>query len=144
MEEQRTDLIGVVIRGSNFDRRGEIEDDGVLLLFVLSSEPGILYGVADLDGKVGLGLGEGFGGVLELPFSFVPSSDSFVDESSDNFDVLDGEMDSFRFRVAEYLISEDGGGCVVHVEDDGFRAFDGLECTSNELLSGGSEDLCTT
>lgn len=130
-----------MIRSRNFDRRGEIEDDGILLLLVLSSEPGVLHGVADFDGEVGFGLGEGLGRVFELPFGFVTSSDCFVDESSDDFDVLDGEVDRFGFRVAKDLITEDGSGGVVHVEDDGFRSLDRLEGTSNELLSGRSEYL---
>lgn len=140
---RETDLIGVVIRSRYFDRGGKIEDDGILLLLILPREPGVLYGVADLDGEIGFGLREGLGGVFELPFGFVASGDSFVDESSDDFDVLDGEVDRFRFRVAEDLVAEDGSGGVVHVEDDGFRSFDGLECTSNELLSRRSEYLRT-
>lgn len=49
------DLIGVDIRGSHFDGRGEVEDDGV----GLSGLPGGLDGLADADGKVETGVGEG-------------------------------------------------------------------------------------
>ena len=73
-------LVGVVVRSRNLDRGGEVEDDGGLIALVLAREPGLLHGVAQLDGKLGLGLGERLRRVLELPVGAVAARNRLVDE----------------------------------------------------------------
>jgi hypothetical protein len=134
-------LIGVVVGSGYFDSSGQVEDDRSLLRLVLAVEPSFLDGVAEFDSKVGFGLREGFRRVLELPLSAVSASDSLVDELTNEFDVLDSESDGLFLRVAEYLITEDGSGGVVHVEDDVASVFQRLDRSADEGFTSGRKDL---
>lgn len=134
-------MVSVVVGGRDFDRRGQVEDDRSLLRLVLAVEPGLLDGVAQLDGKVGFGLREGLGRVLELPLGAVAARDRLVDELAHELDVLDGERDRLLLRVAEDLVAEDGRGGVVHVEDDVARVPQRFDRATDEGLARGRENL---
>ena len=140
-EREGTHLVGVVVGRRDLDGGGQVEDDGPLLGLVAAGEPGLLDGVAQLDGKVGLGLREGLGRVLELPVGAVAARDGGVDLLAHNLDVLDGEVDRLLLRVAEDLVAEDGRGGVVHVEDDVLGVADALERALDELAARRREDL---
>lgn len=88
-----THLIGIVVGCCNFNGSWQVEDDGVFFAGIDAFEPSVLDGVADLDGELRLGLGEGLGGVFELPLGLVTAGSGFVDELADKLDVLDGEFD---------------------------------------------------
>lgn len=136
-----THLVGVVVGSGNLDGGGEVEDDGALALLVLAGEPGLLDGVAELDGELGLGLGEGLGRVLELPLSAITASDGLVNELANKLDVLDGEGDGLLLGVLEDLLTEHGGRGIVHVEDDILGVAHRLDGAADELLTSGREDL---
>lgn len=134
-------LISVVVGGGNLDRSGAIEDDGSLLLLVLSLEPSVLNSVANLHRELGFSLRESFGRVLELPLGLVPAGHGLVDEFSDELDMPDGEVDRLLLRVLEDLVSEERSRGVVHVENDIVGVTNSLESSSDELLSSGTQDL---
>lgn len=136
-----TDLVGVVVGRGHLDRGGQVEDDGSLLVTILSLEPSIHHRLAELDRKLGLGLTERLGTVLELPLRLVPTRDRLVHEFADQRNVLHGELNGLLLGVVEHLIAEDGRGGVVHVENDFVGIADGLKSALDELLARGRKDL---
>jgi hypothetical protein len=103
-------------------------------------EPNVLDGVANLHGKVGLGLSEGLGRVFELKVCAV-SLGGFIDELTDDLDVPDGEIDGLLFGVVEDDGSEQRRGGVVHVEDDPLCSADRVQCTPDEVLASRRKNL---
>jgi hypothetical protein len=96
-----TDLIGVVVGSGHFDCCRQVEDDRMLLGSVQALEPNVLNLVANLDGKLWLGLSESFGRVLELPVCDVSSSFGLVHQLSNQFDVLESQVNGLSFVVVE-------------------------------------------
>lgn len=118
MDAIETDLVSIVVRCSNFNCCRQIEDDGVFLAAIGALVPRILDGVADLDGKVWLGLGESFRRVFELPFCPVTAGSGFIHELSDQFGPGDCEFNGLLLGVSEDGVAEERRSSVVEMEDD--------------------------
>jgi len=131
-------LIGVVIWGCNFHGRRQVEDDAIVTCASLT--PSSLDGFTNLKRKLGLCLSECLWTILVSKSSTVLCGTLFR-QLSDKLSVLNGEVDGLFFRVAKYNITEGRRCSIVHMEDGEFCTCNGVDCTSDQVLPGRSEDL---
>lgn len=139
LERKFTDLVGVVIRGSNLNCSRQIEND-FLIFACPRSPPSLLHRLTHLQSKLRLGLCKRLWTILVLELRSVLRR-TLIGQLANEFCVLDGEGDGFFFVVPEDNITETGASRIVHVDDgllgSGYR----LYCASDEVFSGRSQDL---
>lgn len=130
-----------MVRWPNLDRRRQVED----YPFVAQSSlaPRLLDGLADLERKRGLCLGERLGAVLVAELSAILGC-ALIREFPNDLGVLSGQSDGLLLGVAEDNF-EEGATCrVVHVNDCPLAACDGIYGAFDEVFSCGGEDLSST
>ena len=127
------DGVGVDVGGDHLDRGGQVDVDRVLRRRVHDVDDG----VADLEGEVQLGTGEGLGGVLPAPVG----ARVVLGDGLDQLGGVDGQLLDGRLVLAEYHASLQLGGGVVKVDDDVLRALARLEGAADQVLTRLDEHL---
>lgn len=134
-----TYLICVVIRRTDLDSCGEVEDD--LLLHPLPRLPPRLHNsTTHLHSVLLLRLAERLRAVL-VPKPRPVFRRVFVDEGRDELRVGDSEGKGLGRSVAEDDGAEGGAEGVVHVDYDALGSRYGVKGTTDEVFPGGCKNL---
>lgn len=131
-------LIRIVIRWRDLDCGGQVEDDPLIARPCLA--PSSLDRLADFDGKVRLGLCESLRAVFILELGSVLRG-ALLGQLAHDFGMTDSEVDGLLLRVAEDDVAEEGGSCVVHVEDRLLAARHSVDRPLDQILTGWCQDL---
>ena len=124
------DLVGVDVGCRHLDGSGQVEDDGV----ILGRLPGSLDGLADLEDKVWVGVGEGLGGELVGPFCALLLG-VVLGDAAGVFGAFYGEgLGLFVVHVEDNLLEARAGG-QVQVENGLFGALERVDGAADELLA---------
>lgn len=119
----------------------------VTLAFTMATQvataPRLLDGLADLQRKRGLCLGERLGAVLVAELGAILGC-ALLSEFPYDLGVLGGQSDGFFLGIAEHYFAEGATCRVVHVDDCPLAACDGIYGALDEVFSCGGEDLSST
>jgi hypothetical protein len=129
-------LVGKDVGRGQLDGGGQIDDEGVLN----SRAPGLADGIADLDGKVGVGVGEALGAKLKLPVG-VGAVGVVLGQGADELGAADGELEGVLLGVVEDDAAEALAGGEVDVDDGILGAGDGLDGALDQVGAAGGQDL---
>ena len=127
------DGIRVDVRGDHLHRGRQVDDDGVFRRRVHDVDDR----VADLGGKLQLGAGKRFRGVLPAPVRVRVVLGDVLDQVRG----IRGQLLDGRLVLAEDHAALQLRGGVVEVHDDVLRALAGLEGAADEVLARLDQDL---
>lgn len=124
------DLVGVNVGRRHLDRGRKVENDGCFLCRL----PGGLDSLTDLDGEIGVCVGEGLGGELEAPFC--PGRGRVVlGEGARELGAPHRHFNTLLLGHAKDYPAEALACGKVEVEDGLLGAFEGLNCPADEVLT---------
>ena len=121
------DLVGVDVGRRHFDGGREIEND----LALRRRAPGFGHRIADFEGEIEFGGGEGFRAVFEGEFGFRLGGGERFHE----LDGVDRHRHDFCLAHAENIVAEGFRRRVIDVDDGLFGAFQGFEGAANEMFA---------
>lgn len=137
--ERLSHLVGKMIRGSDFNRRGQVENN-LLLEIRACLAPCSLDRLTYLQRELRLSLRERLRAVFISELCAVLRR-ILLRQLSDNLGVLDRKSYCLLSRIAEDDLTEHAAGCIVHVNDDMLSTSHRLHCPSDEILPGRGQDL---
>ena len=126
-------LVGVAVRGAGFDGIRQVEDD----FAPRPRLPDLADGLADLDGKIRLRLGEALRRILENPAAAGVLGGALLQQ----FGAEAGDGDDFGPGFLVDLLALDPGGGVVEMDHGLFHALKRFEGAVDEVFARLYEDL---
>ena len=130
------DLVGVDVGHRQLDGDREVDDR----FMVGGRLPDVQDGVADLQRVVGLGAGEGLGGVFK-PQVGVGILLKFLRQVVKQLGARDGDFEDFFLGFAEDLLPLGEGGGVVEVDNRLFDPAEALEGLADDVFPGLGQHL---
>jgi len=111
----QTYQVRIMVRRSNFHSGRKVKDNTVFMSRPRFSPLGF-YSFTDLNGEVRFRLREGLRTVL-VPELRSDSSGTFLGQLTDEFRVLDGQLDGLFLRVPKHDLTESRAGGIVRMYD---------------------------
>lgn len=113
-----------MIRRTDFNRGGEVEDNPVIM-GSSSTSPSGLHRLTDLDSKLGLRLRKSLRAVFVSEHSSVFRR-ALVRQLADEFRMLNSKRDRLLLRIPEHNLAEIRACSVIHMDDSLFASSNGI------------------